>query len=74
MQHLIFLVFASLWCSTILKLPMLTIIVHFVQLVTIMTLDVIPLVIFVNNLRYRKVSTIVLVMMLKCAHDCFSVK
>ena len=57
-----------------LKLPMLTTIVHFVLLVTIMTLDVIPLAIFVNNLIYPKANITVLAMMLKCVHDCFSVK
>lgn len=56
------------------KLLILTIIVHFAQRVIIMTLDVIPLIIFVNNLRYLKVNTIVQEMMQKCAPACFSVK
>lgn len=54
----------------ILKLLILTIIVHFVQLVTIMTLAVIRLVIFVNNLIYQKANITVLAMMLKCVLDC----
>ena len=52
------------------KLLILTIIVHFVQLVTIMTLAVIRLVIFVNNLIYQKANITVLAMMLKCVLDC----
>src|SRR5574344_1805584 len=74
MLHLTFRVFVNLWSSMTLTLLILTIIVHFAQRVTIMTLDVIPLVIFVNNLRYQKVNITVLAMMQKCVHACFSVK
>lgn len=53
-----------------LKLLILTIIVHFVQLVTIMTLAVIRLVIFVNCSIYPKASITVQVTMRKCAPVC----
>ena len=63
-------VFVNLWSSMTLKLLILTIIVHFVQLVTIMTLAVIRLVIFVNCSIYPKASITVQVTMRKCAPVC----